>query len=97
MPVDVQLGHALFCGWRRFGLNLFARLAEINRTREEDTTDESVVLRAMTTVGTPTGTLSDLKGQLPAMPDRTLRDCIRNLVIRRKVDLLPGNRWKLLR
>jgi hypothetical protein len=78
-------------------LNLFARLAEINRTREEDTTDESVVLRAMTTVGTPTGTLSDLKGQLSAMPDRTLRDCIRNLVIRRKVDLLPGNRWKLLR
>jgi hypothetical protein len=78
-------------------LNLFARLAEINRTREEDTTDEANVLRAMQAVGTPTGTLSDLKARLPTMSQRTLQDCIRNLVIRRKIDLLPGNRWKLLR
>lgn len=78
-------------------MNLFARLAEINRTREEDTTDEASVLRAMLAAGTPTGTLSDLKSYLPAMPQRALQDCIRNLVIRRKIDLLPGNRWKILR
>lgn len=77
-------------------MNPFALSHRTKQRSPADNSEESLVLSAILETGTPTGSVVEIQRRLPSLGPARIEECIRRLVVRRKLDVLPGDRWRLL-
>ena len=75
-------------------MDMFHRLVDDNRRRTEDTPIESAILAAMQSARRNNGVVEDLVRRLPQFQKWMIFQAVRNLAVRRKIELLPGDRWR---
>jgi hypothetical protein len=76
-------------------MDMFNKLVDVNRKRIEDTPTEKAVLEAMRSSKRNNGVVEALVRQLPQLKKWMIYQAVGNLASRRKIDLLPGERWRI--